>query len=332
MLASVASATLLGVEGRPVRVEVHVSTGLPGFTVVGLPDTTCREARDRVRAALLSSGLAWPNARVTVNLAPPGVRKVGAGLDLAIAVGLLVASEQLPPSSCEARRLRRRAGPRRLGAGGARRAAAGRRARRARGRRARRLHRRGAARRATCDPSGGPPARSWWTPSSVGSPGPTRLSPRRCPRRRPGPTWPTCGASPPPGSPSRWPPPAATTCCWSARRGRARRCWPAGCRACCPTSTPARRSRPPASTRPPGYRCRRAGSSAARRSGRRTTGRPRSRWSAAARARCSRARSAWPTAACCSSTSWASSSRRCSTPCASRWRRASSGWPGPRPR
>jgi magnesium chelatase family protein len=87
---------LLGVEGRPVRVEVHVSSGLPGFTVVGLPDTTCREARDRVRAALMSSGLKWPNARVTVNLAPPGLRKVGAGLDLAIAVGLLAASEQLP--------------------------------------------------------------------------------------------------------------------------------------------------------------------------------------------------------------------------------------------
>jgi magnesium chelatase family protein len=96
VLASVASATLLGVEGRPVRVEVHISNGLPGFTVVGLPDTTCRESRDRVRAALLSSGLTWPNARVTVNLAPPGLRKVGAGLDLAIAVGLLIASEQLP--------------------------------------------------------------------------------------------------------------------------------------------------------------------------------------------------------------------------------------------
>jgi magnesium chelatase family protein len=96
VLASVRSATLLGVEGRPVRVEVHVSSGLPGFTVVGLPDTTCREARDRVRAALLSSRLTWPTARVTVNLAPPGLRKVGAGLDLAIAVGLLAASEQLP--------------------------------------------------------------------------------------------------------------------------------------------------------------------------------------------------------------------------------------------
>jgi magnesium chelatase family protein len=103
VLATVSSATLVGVDGRPVRVEVHVSPGLPGFTVVGLPDATCREARDRVRAALLSSGLRWPTKRVTVNLAPSGTRKMGAGLDLAIAVGLLVADQQLP-SPCLADR------------------------------------------------------------------------------------------------------------------------------------------------------------------------------------------------------------------------------------
>jgi magnesium chelatase family protein len=93
LIASVPSATLLGVEGTPVAVEVHVSKGLPGFAVVGLPDAACRESRDRVRAALLSSGLSWPLKRVTVNLAPSSVRKGGAGLDLPIAVGLLVASE-----------------------------------------------------------------------------------------------------------------------------------------------------------------------------------------------------------------------------------------------
>jgi magnesium chelatase family protein len=103
VLASAQSATLLGVEGRPVRVEVHASQGLPGFTVVGLPDTTCREARDRVRAALLSSGLTWPMCRVTVNLAPPGLRKVGAGLDLAIAAALLAASEQVPAGALAGR-------------------------------------------------------------------------------------------------------------------------------------------------------------------------------------------------------------------------------------
>ena len=99
MLAIIPSATLLGVEGRPVAVEVHVSSGLPGYTVVGLPDTACRESRDRVRAALLSSGVAWPLKRVTVNLAPSDLRKAGAGLDLAIAVGLLVAADLLEPSA-----------------------------------------------------------------------------------------------------------------------------------------------------------------------------------------------------------------------------------------
>lgn len=101
MLACVQSATLSGVEGCPVAVEVHVSNGLPAFTVVGLPDAAIREARDRVRAALLSSQLPWPLRRVTVNLAPSGVRKTGAGLDLPIAVGLLVAAGELPPACVE---------------------------------------------------------------------------------------------------------------------------------------------------------------------------------------------------------------------------------------
>ncbi len=99
MIAAIPSATLLGVQGRRILVEVHVSNGLPGFTIVGLPDAACREARDRVRAALLSSGLVWPMRRVTVNLAPSGVRKAGAGLDLPIAVGLLVASGELEPAA-----------------------------------------------------------------------------------------------------------------------------------------------------------------------------------------------------------------------------------------
>ncbi len=101
MLASVGSATLSGAVGRPVSVEVHVSNGLPGFTIVGLPDAAVRESRDRVRAALLSSGLPWPLRRVTVNLAPSGIRKGGAGLDLPIAVGLLVATGELPPGCNE---------------------------------------------------------------------------------------------------------------------------------------------------------------------------------------------------------------------------------------
>jgi magnesium chelatase family protein len=101
MLAAIASATLNGAVGRPVSVEVHISNGLPGFTIVGLPDAAVREARDRVRAAILSSGLPWPMRRITANLAPSGVRKGGAGLDLPIAIGLLVAAGELSPSCTE---------------------------------------------------------------------------------------------------------------------------------------------------------------------------------------------------------------------------------------
>lgn len=99
MIATIPSATLLGVDGRPVDVEVHVSAGLPGFTIVGLPDTSCRESRDRVRAAFVSSELPWQLKKVTVNLAPSSIRKGGAGLDLAIAVGLLVAGKAVPPEA-----------------------------------------------------------------------------------------------------------------------------------------------------------------------------------------------------------------------------------------
>ncbi len=95
MLAMVPSATLLGVDGWPITVEVHTSNGLPGFAIVGLPDASCREARDRVRSALLSSEQPWLNRRVTVNLAPSGMRKTGAGLDLPIAMALLVAAKVL---------------------------------------------------------------------------------------------------------------------------------------------------------------------------------------------------------------------------------------------
>lgn len=96
MIAAVRSATLRGIDGCRVTVEVHVSSGLPSYTVVGLPDASCRESRDRVRAAVLSSGHPWPGQRITVNLAPTGVPKTGAGLDLAIAVGVLVAGAIIP--------------------------------------------------------------------------------------------------------------------------------------------------------------------------------------------------------------------------------------------
>lgn len=99
MLASIPSAIVLGVDGHPVTVEVHVGLGLPGLSIVGLPDTACREARDRVRAAVMAAGVSWPNLKITINLAPSGTRKVGSGLDLAMAVGVLVANRDLEPES-----------------------------------------------------------------------------------------------------------------------------------------------------------------------------------------------------------------------------------------
>ena len=101
MYGSIRSAMLFGAEGYPVNVEVQVSKGLPGFRMVGRPDETTREARDRARAAVMSSGLEWPAANITVNLAPSSDRKTGSGLDLAIAIGVLVASEQVPHEAVE---------------------------------------------------------------------------------------------------------------------------------------------------------------------------------------------------------------------------------------
>ena len=98
MLAIVRSATLSGVRGYPVDVEVHVGSGLPAFTIVGLPDTSIRESRDRVRAALQSSGIDWPQRKITVNLAPSDLKKSGPSLDLAIAIGIMGATEQLDRS------------------------------------------------------------------------------------------------------------------------------------------------------------------------------------------------------------------------------------------
>ena len=101
MLAAVRSAVLEGVDGRIVTVEVHVSRGLPGYTVVGLPDAAGRESRERVRAALLSSGLEYPQQRVTVNLAPASVRKTGAGLELGVALALTCAAGGLPSGALD---------------------------------------------------------------------------------------------------------------------------------------------------------------------------------------------------------------------------------------
>ena len=101
MLAHVVSAALLGVESFLVRVEVALGSGLPSFTVVGLPQGAVREGRERVGAALQSAGHPVPPRRITVNLAPADVRKEGSAFDLPIAVGLLVGMGALAPDRVE---------------------------------------------------------------------------------------------------------------------------------------------------------------------------------------------------------------------------------------
>ncbi len=99
MLARVQSATLDGVHASVVHVEVDVGLGLPQFVVVGLPDSSVRESRDRVRSAIRNSGWAFPDHRVTVNLAPADVRKTGTSFDLPVALGILAASGHVEPDA-----------------------------------------------------------------------------------------------------------------------------------------------------------------------------------------------------------------------------------------
>jgi magnesium chelatase family protein len=96
MLATLRTAALDGVEAVIVQVEVDVSNGLPGYTVVGLPDASIRESRDRVRGAIRNSGFEYPCAHITVNLAPADMQKVGSSFDLPIALGVLAATGVLP--------------------------------------------------------------------------------------------------------------------------------------------------------------------------------------------------------------------------------------------
>ena len=92
MLACIRSAAVYGIEASTVAIEVDVSFGLPGFTVVGLPDASVRESRDRIKSAIRNSGFTFPRHRITVNLAPADVRKAGSSFDLPIALGVLAAS------------------------------------------------------------------------------------------------------------------------------------------------------------------------------------------------------------------------------------------------
>ena len=95
MLARTLTNAIVGLEAKPVEVEAHLQCGLPGFTIVGLPDKACQEAKERVRSGVTSAKLEWPLRRITVNLAPADLRKNGSGFDLPIAIAILAASGQI---------------------------------------------------------------------------------------------------------------------------------------------------------------------------------------------------------------------------------------------
>src|SRR6266581_4698964 len=96
VLARTVTHALVGLEALRVEVEAHLQLGVPGFAIVGLADRACQEAKERVRVGIASAELEWPVRRITVNLAPAGLRKEGSGFDLPIALAILAASRQIP--------------------------------------------------------------------------------------------------------------------------------------------------------------------------------------------------------------------------------------------
>src|SRR6202034_4325166 len=98
-LARAFSVALVGVRGHLIEVEADIANGLPATILVGLPDTALREARDRIRAAIVNSGASWPNSKITVGLSPAALPKRGAGFDLAIAVAVLAAADAVPAAA-----------------------------------------------------------------------------------------------------------------------------------------------------------------------------------------------------------------------------------------
>jgi magnesium chelatase family protein len=99
VIARTVTHALVGLYPRRVEVEAHLQRGAPAFTIVGLADRACQEAKHRVRSGIASAELEWPRSRLTVNLAPAGLRKEGSGFDVPIALAVLAASGQLPPGA-----------------------------------------------------------------------------------------------------------------------------------------------------------------------------------------------------------------------------------------
>jgi magnesium chelatase family protein len=102
VLARTVTHALVGLDARKVEVEAHLQNGIPGLAIVGLADRACQEAKHRVRSGIASAQLEWPSRRITVNLAPAGLRKEGSGFDLPIALAILGASRQLPLDGLDA--------------------------------------------------------------------------------------------------------------------------------------------------------------------------------------------------------------------------------------
>ena len=317
MTASVDAATIVGARGHAVTVEVHVSKGLPAFTMLGLPDESCREARDRVRAAITSAGFTFPDKKVVVNLAPPQFRKSGSGLDVAIAIGVLVATDVVVPEA-----IRGLAFAGELGLDGSVRTIPG--VAPMVGVRPdhdwvvpagcvaeARVAGRGIVRpvdelRALVDALNG--VTSWPQPDHAAVPS---SSPSR-------PTWQTCVDNRWPAWHSRWQPQEGTICCSSAHPERARRCWRGGSPACYPTSNPMLPCRRPWCTRPQACNSPPVDWCGGRRSGRHTTRVRSVLWSVAVGISSAPAKSRWRMAASCFWMRWGSSSPERSTGCARR--------------
>ena len=264
------SIALVGVEGYPVEIETDIANGLPCLLLVGLPDTALREARDRIRAAIINSHERWPQRRVTVGLSPASLPKRGSGFDFGIALSILAAAGAIPGAAIDGvaffgelgldGRLRPVRGvlpamAAAAGAGFAKVVVAQANAAEAalvpglrvvgaptlagllawlRGERDRRL-------------DGAPGARRGTVPARTG-----RREPRPPGRPRPRPDLSRCSASPPPAGPPRSARPVATTYRCLARRAQARPCSPNGFPRSCPRWTAPPRWRSAPSTRWPG--------------------------------------------------------------------------------
>ena len=237
-VAATSTVVLRGVSGQLVRVEADLSTGLPTLAFTGLAGTSITEARDRVRSAIVNAGIGWPNRRITVALLPADLRKSGSHLDLALALAVLAAAEEISAPV----ELETTVWLAELGLDGALRPVRGvlpavLAARDAGIGRVVVAHANGAEAALVEGVEVRTAAHLAQVLASLGT-GAAEALPLavRAPGRRPrcaGPTWPTSRGSRSPATPWRSRRRAVTTCSCRACRVRARRCWPSGCPACC---------------------------------------------------------------------------------------------------